>query len=159
MRVTSSPAATSLEAKVQGPAAAPAPSRSQLEGHWTYVPDAVLAPAVKGKRKFVALDFDDNAEEEVAEDPSLAINEADEAAAIADPFNGERSCGISSLVEQALAIFPRWDSCGYMMANKVCACVCACVRLCVCVCIRRYIYTHTFAYIHTHIHVYISILS
>jgi len=119
----------------------------------------VLAPAVKGKRKFVALDFDDNAEEEVAEDPSLAINEADEAAAIADPFNGERSCGISSLVEQALAIFPRWDSCGYMMANKVCACVCASVRLCVCVCIRRYIYTHTFAYIHTHIHVYISILS
>ena len=128
---------------MQGAAAARAPSRPQLEGHWTYVPDAVLAPAVKGKRKFVALDFDDNA---VAEDPSLAINGADEAAAIADPFNGERSCGISSLVQQALAVFPRWDSCGYMMANKVC------VYVCVCVCMYIYIYIYT--YIHTFIHIY-----
>ena len=46
------------------------------------------------------------------------VNEADEAFAIAHPFDGERSCGIQSLVDQAHAIFPRWDACGYMMGNK-----------------------------------------
>ena len=99
------PAAASLEAAAQPAAAA----RPQLAGHWTYVPDAVLAPAAHvsaraarthvlaapAPRKLESLDdegeeAEEGGEEEVAEDPSLAVNEADEAAALADPFNGER---------------------------------------------------------------------
>jgi len=114
-------------------------ANSKLAGHWTYIPDAVLAPAMHShaaaassthtgqlaagarNRRFVTLD-DDKAEEEeaeIAEDPSLEINVADEDSSVADPFSGERSCGISSLVQQSMAIFPRWDNCGYLMSDKV----------------------------------------
>jgi hypothetical protein len=101
-----------------------------LAGHWEYVPDAVLARAgnaavqhpVAKKHKLVSLDDDEeeggDGASAVPEDPSLAVNEADEAASVAEPFSGERSCGIESLVQQASAIFPRWDGCGYMMEDK-----------------------------------------
>ena len=99
-----------------------------LAGHWVHVPDAVLERAgnaailharAKKQQKFVSLDDEESdGDSEVSQDPSLSINAEDEAASVAEPFSGERSCGIESLVQQAKAIFPRWDSCGYMMADE-----------------------------------------
>jgi len=90
-------------------------SHQQGQGHWEYVPVSVLKREMHLKQRLISLA---NATNISSGDAGNSTDDMDAAAAEADPFTGERTCAISSLVQQAKAIFPRWNKCGYLLEDK-----------------------------------------
>ncbi|EKX46015.1 hypothetical protein GUITHDRAFT_138502 [Guillardia theta CCMP2712] len=93
-----------------------APEKKQpVLGQWEYVPVTELKHEMHLKQRMISLA---NATGSSGGDGGNSTDEEDAAAAAADPFTGERTCAISSLVRQAKAIFPRWNKCGYILEDK-----------------------------------------